>query len=521
MSALDHLRRRTRWLTRADVDEHGDYVLCWLMQALRAEENPVLDAAIALGNRLGRPVVVLHALENRYPYASHRLHRFLLEASRELEVGVRDRGLRFIRWVRRGEREDACSEVDIVACLAEHAAAVVVDDVPTFVTRTYADDLARRLGIALLAVDACCAVPMNAFPGPIRTTKGFRAAHEPLREKHLRTVLRQEPDVGPFEGSLAYDSLDLPPPAPRRSGDVLDAGGDAAPDGSNRDGLDAFIATCGVDMSVPPASASARRWHGGRRAALKRLRYAAEEVMGRYKWTRNNPALPDGTARLSPWMHFGVLSPREVAQAALTAEAAGDLPPASRYKFLDETLTWREYYYHRCRWEPAWSRFAGLPARAKATLRAHADDQRPALYPLDALVHGETDDETWNAAQKGFLLDGWMHNNLRMYWVKQIIKWRPLPEDAFATACYLNDRFSLDGRDACTYGGIRWGFGEARRGYRERDVYGWVSAKTDRALRKRPGAPEWLAAEAARPVPVRATLPEGLPADFDRYRAPQ
>ena len=496
MTALEILRLRTRRLTPHPVADDGAYVLCWLMQALRAEENPVIDAAIALGDRLGLPVVVLQTLENRYPYASARIHRFMLEASQELADGVEARGLRFARYVRTGPPGgDAPGAIEAAAGLAQRAAAVLVDDVPTFVTREYADALAGALDRAVLAVDACCAVPMNAFAEPVATTKGFRAAHTPLRALHLGTELRQEPEHGRYEGALAL------PPSP----DVQGLDGDA---------LDAVIARCGVDPSVPPVPA----WNGARSAALARLRAAVEAVVPGYKWTRNNPALPDASSRLSPWLHFGVLSPREVARAVLDAEAAGRVHAAARWKFLDETLTWREVSHHRCRWEPDWARFEGLPAWAQQTLRAHADDPRPALYSLDALAHGETDDETWNAAQKQFTLDGWMNNNLRMYWVKQILKWRPTPEDAFATACYLNDRFSLDGRDAATYGGIRWGFGEAKRGYRELAVYGWVAPKGSGALRKRDGVPAWLAAQAAREVPVRATIAADPPPEFDRYR---
>ena len=116
------------------------------------------------------------------------------------------------------------------------------------------------------------------------------------------------------------------------------------------------------------------------------------------------------------------------------------------------------------------------------------------IYSLSELVHAQTDDATWNAAQRQFVLDGWMHNNLRMYWVKQIIKWRPDPEDAWYVACYLNDRFSLDGRDPATYGNIRWGFGLSKKGYREIDVYGWVPPKSDRAVLRRDGVPEWIEA---------------------------
>jgi deoxyribodipyrimidine photo-lyase len=490
MTALDLLRLRTHSLTDLPVVKEGrQYVLCWLMQALRAEENPTLDAAIALGNKLELPVVVLHALENRYPYASHRLHRFILEASLELGEGIEARGLRFVRWVRRSGE----SEVDVVARLAERAAAVIVDDVPTFVTHTYATALAERLGSGVWGVDACCAVPMNAFERPLKTTKAFRTAHRARRETNLGTELRQVPTVSAFAEPLDLGAADHT---------VL-----AAAD------LDPLIATCGVDMSLPPAP----DFRGYRSAALDQLAFAVREVVPRYKWTRNNPALADATAKISPWMHFGVLSPREVANAVLRAEAAGELHPAARYKFLDELLTWREYYHHRYRNSPDFSNWSGLPTWAKETMVTHAADPRPQAYTLEQLIHGETDDETWNAAQKQFLLEGWMNNNLRMYWVKQLLQWRSDPREAFAIACYLNDRLSLDGRDASTYGGIRWGFGEAKKGYRELPIYGWVAPRSSGALRRRKGVPEWLAERAALPV-YRVAVPEDTAEDLLSYR---
>ena len=64
---------------------------------------------------------------------------------------------------------------------------------------------------------------------------------------------------------------------------------------------------------------------------------------------------------------------------------------------------------------------------ARLPLEEHASDVRPELETLDALVHGETADETWNACQKQYLIDGWMHNNLRMYWAKRIIAMTPNP----------------------------------------------------------------------------------------------
>ena len=463
--ALDLLRQRTRRLNKHAVRDGADYVLCWLQQALRAEHNPVIDAAIAAGNEHGLPVVVYHGLDNRYPYASHRLHRFILEASRDLEAGVAGRGLRFVRYVRRPDK----LEEGLVYRLCERAAMLATDDQPAYVARWQADRVADRAGLPVLAVDATCLVPTNAVGGPRKTTKAFRAAHTQLRADHLEVDLGQTPSVPRFDGDLEVESDDL---------EGVD--------------LDAFVATCDVDMTVPPAT----DWDGSRTAALERLAWAMEHVLPNYNFRRNDPSDPTSTSGLSPWMHFGVLSPREV---ALEVQAA-DVHSAARWKFLDETLTWREYYHHLARVEADPASYQNVPERARATLEAHADDERPHVYSLDELAHAETDDPVWNACQKQFLLDGWMHNNLRMYWVKQIIKWRPTPHDAWQTACLLNDRLSLDGRDPSTYGSIQWGFGDSKPAS-EQPVYGTVPRRSSGAIRRRAGA--WIDEQAERPVTFR------------------
>lgn len=146
-----------------------------------------------------------------------------------------------------------------------------------------------------------------------------------------------------------------------------------------------------------------------------------------------------------------------------------------------------------------------VPEWARRELAEHAADERPELETLAALTLGETADETWNACQKQYLLDGWMHNNLRMYWAKRLIAMTPSPEAGWAMACYLNDRLSLDGRDPSTYGNLAWAFGDAAPGYGRKPIFGLVSTRTDTAIRKRTGD-DWI-----RQGADRASLPLSIP----------
>lgn len=455
------LQDRTRRLNRRRVKSNGSYVMCWLQQALRSHDNPILDAAITIGNQLDLPVVVYHGLDNRYPHASHRIHRFILEASQSLESGLRQRRLRFCRYVRRPDKRLP----GLVYQMADAAACIVTDDMPTFVAKRQAESVAQRMKIPVFAVDAACLVPMNLLPDRLEATKAFRAAHRPLRVDYIDGPVDIQPTVRKFTKKLCFEH-------------------DAIGDYSTRR-LDTFIGGCGVDMSLPPA----KNFSGDRATALERLTDSVNKIVPRYKWTRNNPSLDDSTTKLSPYLHFGVLGPREVALQVNEA----DIHSAARWKFLDELLTWREYYHHLARHSDQPDAYAQVPHWGRKTLADHAGDERPAIYTLSQLLHAETNDEVWNAAQRQFTLDGWMHNNLRMYWVKQIIKWTETPEEAWDAACYLNDRLSLDGRDPSTYGGIQWGFGRSKRGYRETAIYGWVPPKSATTLRKRAGVTEWIA----------------------------
>ena len=469
---------RVRRLNAAPESGSGSFVLCWLQQALRAGDNPVIDAAVLLGNALGLPVLVYHGVREDYPYASARLHGFILGASRDLERDCAARGLACAQFVdRAGHRERG-----LVYRLAASAAAVVLEDQPAFVAQWQAARFAARAIVAVLAVNAACVVPPAALEQDIGTTSAFRRRHERVREDWYgwRDAV---PQVAAFDGPLPF--------VPDRLAHLDDAA------------LAALVAECAIDQALsvsamfPPTRAEVA-------LRLGRLR---DEVLPAYAGARNNPRRPDGASALSPYLHFGLVGPREVVASVMAA----DVGAATRAKFLDEMLTWREWFHYRSRALPVPERYERVPAWARRELAEHAVDSRPERETLQAMMLGETADETWNACQRQYLLDGWMHNNLRMYWSKRIIAMTPTPEAGWATACYLNDRLSLDGRDPATYGNIAWAFGDAAPGYGRRPIYGLVSTRTDGAIRKRVGD-DWIREAAERQAPPIA-VPDEPPVD--------
>ncbi len=63
---------------------------------------------------------------------------------------------------------------------------------------------------------------------------------------------------------------------------------------------------------------------------------------------------------------------------------------------------------------------------------------------------------------------------MRMLWGKSIIGWTENPERAMRLLEHLNNKYSLDGRDPNSYGGILWCFGKFDRPFYRRPVFGTV-----------------------------------------------
>ncbi|MDP1465863.1 deoxyribodipyrimidine photo-lyase, partial [Klebsiella pneumoniae] len=81
------------------------------------------------------------------------------------------------------------------------------------------------------------------------------------------------------------------------------------------------------------------RWEPGELAARRRLDRFVEEAVSEYSGHRDRPDR-HGTSRLSPHLHFGEISP---AQVALALEASGELPAGQgRLSYLRE-IAWREF----------------------------------------------------------------------------------------------------------------------------------------------------------------------------------
>lgn len=419
------------------------YVLYWCQVNHRVPYNHALQAAVALGNRLGQPVVCYHALRPDYPYASDRLHAFILDGLGEFGRAMRDSGIPYWLELPRSPAEHAPR----LQQLAQRATAVVSDWHPTFVVPRHLAAAARVLDVPLFAIDASCVVPARRIPASQVAAYALR----PKLKKLWPHYLQQLP-----EGQA---------PAHAAAAARIDPG---FPLAEAPEKLRLELQSFSIDHSVPPVTSRP----GGRAQALGQLRRFVQHGLAHYDTARNEPA-GERNSGLSAALHFGLVYAGEVAHAALAALGAEHPGVVS---FLEELLVRRELGFNYCLYTPAALQLqvASLPAWAQATLAGHAQDVREHLYSLEQLERSETHDPLWNAAQRQLRVEGRIHGYLRMLWGKKVLEWSPSPQEALNRMAFLNDRYALDGRDAVSVGNFMWVLGLHDRPFQERPVLGKV-----------------------------------------------
>jgi len=433
MDILAQLANAPRVTVRrtGNADPEGNCVVYWMQRSQRGHDNPALDVAVEAANALRKPAVVFFAPVPFYPHANLRHYRFLNEGISDIANALAERNIRFVlrRWPEHSLLK-FCDEVK--------AALVIGDENPMREPNGWRDKAREKLRIPLWTVDADVIVPSKLLE------KSKYAAHiiRPRLQKHLKQFLvasRNPSAIFAWEKPARLSSLD--------------AECDITQDWK-------------LDRTVSPVSA----WKGGSNEGSRLLRDFSRHKLKGYSAQRNSPEI-DHTSRLSPYLHFGHISPVTVALAVEKSDA----PKVDKEAFLNQIITWRELAVNLVKFNPEYDSFECGEPWAHRTLARHAKDVRPVLYTQPQLEAAETHDPLWNAAQMQMVHTGWMHNYLRMYWAKKILEWSPSPAEAHRTAVYLNDKYLLDGRDPNGYAGIAWSIvGKFDRPWFERPIFGQI-----------------------------------------------
>ncbi|MFC7333494.1 cryptochrome/photolyase family protein [Rhodocista pekingensis] len=360
-------------------------ILVWFRQDLRLGDNPALSDAA----RSGRPVVPVFVLDDDTPgdwrpggASRWWLHHSLASLGRSLAAA----GSPLV--LRRGR-----ADIVIGSLLRETGAGTVLWN------RCYEPWAMERDG-QMKADLRAAGVEARSFNGSLlREPMTVRtAAGEPYRVfTPFWRAVSSSPDWP--EPLAAPDRLMPPETAP--ASDALES--------------------WGLLPTTPDWAGGLRQaWQPGEAAATARLRAFLDGAAADYADGRDRPG-SDGTSRLSPHLHFGEISPRQVWAATRDAMLSGNRPEHRRHaeSFLRE-LGWREFCYNLL------YHFPKLPERP---LNPRFEDfpWQPDSAALDSWRRGRTGYPIVDAGMRQLWTTGWMHNRVRMIVGSFLVKHLLLP----------------------------------------------------------------------------------------------
>lgn len=371
----------------------------WIRRDLRLTDNQALAAALVAANQV-IPLFIVDPVFEKSAYVGEKRRAFLWAGLHQLDADLRQRGSRLI--VRYGRPQEI-----LTALLAETNASTIFaeEDFTSYATRRDSQ-IAARLPLQLV---------------------GGLVVHPP------GTVLKQ--DGSPYTVFTPFKErawLERPLPC---NADIL-----PAPNSISTPNNIQF------EMLPTEERFESSLFVPGEAEAQRRLEAFAQESINQYAQARDMVAV-SGTAQLSPYLRFGMLSAR---QAVVTAVAARQKAKNKEARngvdtWLSE-LIWREFYIHILYHFPHVLRGSFRPEYDQIKWRNREDE-------FEAWCNGRTGYPLVDAAMRQLTTTGWMHNRARMvvasFLVKDLlIDWR------WGEKFFM--QHLLDGDPAANNGGWQW-----------------------------------------------------------------
>jgi len=341
-------------------------VILWFRRDLRLHDNPALAAAV----RSGAPVVAAFIVspEADDPWSpGERAQSWLRVSLDHLAASLGERGLRLILRIGRPE-----------LCLAQLAAET---GAATVLWNTQYDPTDRaeetRVAEALAKVGVASRTHESDVlhrPGSILTGAG-----------------RPHSVFTPFYRAF----LRMPPLAPS-----LSAPRTMTP--MRRWPASVSLNTAFGKQAQRPILSD---WHPGEEGAIKRAKRFKAHALDSYESARDLPAV-EGISRLSPHLHFGEVSPRQLWQSLTTVPGSG--------AFLRQ-LVWREFARHILFHKPELTEQPMRGAFAKFPWQ-------PDPVQTSAWQEGRTGYPLVDAGMRELRETGFMHNRVRMVVASFLVK---------------------------------------------------------------------------------------------------
>lgn len=355
--------------------DSADKVLVWFRKDLRLRDNPTLEHALASSKQIV-PVFIWDEEEggNWSPGAASRW--WLHQSLKSLSASIERLGGRLL--FEKGK------PADVLPLLAKENGA---DDV--LYSRVYdpggmaaQEAVEEALDIAGIRTESFNASLLNE-PWEVKNSSGKPFQVFTPFWRSCRNAIYKKPADYPAR-NLQFAKQ----PAPRSSLDDL-----------------------GLLPGHPWHEKLFTHWDVSEVAGQAQVVHAAHEIVPTYAHRRNSPGT-EGTSRLSPYLAWGLISPRQVCHSVLQNEAGGS--NRGENKFLTE-IGWREFSYHLLYHYP---HIPNRPLRPKyASFPWLSDSKSLRKWQL-----GQTGYPMVDAGMRQLYETGWMHNRVRMVVASFLVK---------------------------------------------------------------------------------------------------
>jgi len=380
----------------------------WIRRDLRLSDQPVLDSALRAVGETGQilPVFILDPPLLNSPYLGEKRLAFLLGGLRALDADLRRRGSRLT--VRHGPPGETLARLawEIESAGLELAGIFAEADHSPY-ARQRDERVARDLPFQ--PVGSPAVLP----PGAVLKPDGTPYTIYTPFNRAWKVRLSQD----------SHSSI----PAPTHI-NTLD-----------------WVTSLSIpaELHLP----STVPFPPGEEEAQRRLNYFLESGIRTYQVHRDRMDL-DGTSCLSPYLRFGMLSPRQVVYTALAAiESAPDENAGRGVETWLNELIWRDFYIH------VLHHFPGVRSRNFRSKEIYWQND-PGDF--DAWREGYTGYPVVDAAMRQLCQSGWMHNRARMLSASFLTKdllvdWR------WGERWFM--QHLVDGDPAANNGGWQWSAG--------------------------------------------------------------
>ena len=422
---MEELESRVKSLN--NLNFRSGKVAYWMSRDQRVENNWSLIYAIKKANEFNSGLEVVFCLDNNYDYLNYRNFDFMIKGLKEIESKLNNLGinLNIILGSPVNKLKEFISK--------EEVGYLITDFSPLKVKLSWENQLNKNIKIPFKKVDS-----HNIIPVWIASKKKEYAAYT-IRKK--------------INSKLDKYLTDFPKLKLKKESKIIKNNWKKIED-------------INYDKSIKPIN-----WlEPGTTASYDLLNHFITNKLIKYPEYSNDPS-KNFISHLSPYLHFGQISAQYIAISILESSAS----QKAKDNFLEQLIIRRELSDNFCYYEKNYDNTKGFPDWAKKTLKEHNSDHREFNYNLKIFENAKTHDEYWNAAQKELVIKGKIHSYMRMYWAKKILEWTSDYKEAHEYAIYLNDKYSIDGRDPNGFIGVSWAIGGVHdRAFKERSVYGKV-----------------------------------------------